>query len=1394
MLIYGKIELQPRRVILPYDVNKPVNQKVQFTAIGGDGSFKFSTLNPTMLTITQTGLSESHLERVKDANFKASGPNTMIGTIVKAAMSRNTNIFKTAEILFIPPVKLQIVGYNLETQLNGFIDVNIGLFGFYGNEFVPFTACDNLQFDVEFSSQIFTIANADTVTPDKASSACKLIKLKALHIGSSSLTISYRHGSDILRDDVQLLVYEKLIVVNPESNVVILPIGSSRNVIYQHGPRKAYNVGSDLIKNIHFTTGLIDVSEVQADYQEQRFAYNILCRKVGDTKVRLEIYNELVHDNFIKHSAAIETIVHCVKPRFINLLSLDKMKTSCPLDSKSSLLHVRSMQDALDIEIEVLDHQKRKLQNITSLFIDFVFLQANGVINHKIAYNREVDSDDLDGVVLPNRDFVRTSITDNVNHRIKATVKSYEDNVLKSFLIEPESPVFGIPKSSGSQVLITPTIENELDFLSYDSLLFPYSSVSIFLSPGLPQRIRLGQGSGYYDIKVKHPSLLEVRLDKSSSELVLIPKQIGETFIEIVDRCLKTDPSKLYVAIVAVKRVELSSPDRVEVAKTIEAIVKLYDSNNQLVNIDFSNIEAYQMSEKVFAENILSVKLGSQENLQLGEIRYIIAGNELGETRVIVSSDVVASSPAQIQVFPPLQLVPSNATILVGSTLEVSSRGGPKPDSNIVYKIVDSDVVTVTGSTFEGMKVGKTKVVGRSVGINPITGNTIIYSEDFIYITVVPLSKVKIRSPLQRLKSGNVMPVTLWAEPDISPMVLGTLKNLKIRWQTDTPDVIELRGVFEDLGVVYGEADAIALRVRGLKQGKGRITATVYHSNTKLQATVDISIFKTIELESPKRIIHDPIILRKRTSLQLKVNLDETVFEMNEQTDRSVINISRDGMIQTFESLGTCLVVATNNDQKLDIPVEVKTINYIMASIVPNVQMKSLEQHLPRDLTFLISVSIHDNLGNKFSHDFEEIKWKLSNRNAVEVRTGDNFTLSIGLLHEGSSVLAIGLRDSNGIKYPEDYVKLSVRALDGILNKKLLVTLGDLICFSSPLSNGFSWHSFNPDVLFLQGSIGRVIALYNQKIEVRNGDNSGIYMNYEVDVRHPDKIQFKRNFDIFNGEIYRCLFIISNYQQVNKQSNLIASNLTQCADIQENFPIEFVQCKLSSHENESIIKKFETRAIFDKNIGSYACEIRALVSLEEITSISRSKTINFQLEAILASGISDKTELKLTPAVQIFPRLFTIDKLQQQEVTITGMENVLQKVEVISSHPEHLVLHPSPKQSGKLQFKATLHNAGAVDSELFIQVTSPLTQQVVKIPIVPPSHTAGIEKASDWVIDYTSSFGRFIAVCVVVLSLVAMILVCQRNRDLDSSGGKHSFNSLRTEAVNNSSFSLPEST
>ena len=62
------------------------------------------------------------------------------------------------------------------------------------------------------------------------------------------------------------------------------------------------------------------------------------------------------------------------------------------------------------------------------------------------------------------------------------------------------------------------------------------------------------------------------------------------------------------------------------------------------------------------------------------------------------------------------------------------------------------------------LKLGETKVTGKCVGVNPATGQQIIFSQDSVNIFVIPLDKIKIKTPLTRIRSGAVMPATLWGK------------------------------------------------------------------------------------------------------------------------------------------------------------------------------------------------------------------------------------------------------------------------------------------------------------------------------------------------------------------------------------------------------------------------------------------------------------------------------------------------------------------------------------------------------------------------------------------------------------------------------------------------------
>lgn len=152
------------------------------------------------------------------------------------------------------------------------------------------------------------------------------------------------------------------------------------------------------------------------------------------------------------------------------------------------------------------------------------------------------------------------------------------------------------------------------------------------------------------------------------------------------------------------------------------------------------------------------------------------------------------------QVFPPLRLSPRNATIVIGSQIQVLSTGGPHPDANVEFSvqngnilgkfgrlctyqlfrtslIIEFNLIFNTGMELniaKGLKLGKTIVIGRSVGINPKTSQKTVFSEDQVEINVVPLNAIKIQMPLRRARSGTVLPASVWAAPSISPLILGS--------------------------------------------------------------------------------------------------------------------------------------------------------------------------------------------------------------------------------------------------------------------------------------------------------------------------------------------------------------------------------------------------------------------------------------------------------------------------------------------------------------------------------------------------------------------------------------------------------------------------------------------
>lgn len=367
---------------------------------------------------------------------------------IRVALAQNEKIAKTADIFFLPPVKLEIVQYNFETALNDMVEIHVAIYAKHNNSLVPFFACENLHLKLDFTNEIFVHENSPNENSAKlAHKACRILSLRANTLGTTQLKITYNFMNELLRDEVTLIVFEKLNILNPISNEIVLPIGTTRNIIYEHGPQKLFTIEADLVRKVDYNKELVDIEDVQNEFSKDYHIFNVLCKVVGETKLTVDIYNSLPAKNFVPYSSKVETSIYCVKPRFLSLYTTTELRTSCPMKTKKSMMYLQGNANNLEIGIEVLDAQNRKLMNISSLEFDWKFAQADGHIDDSVNYRRESEEEILTGVNIPTRDYLVVTVPNVSNiSKIKGAVTSYLWKVLDTFSIDPETPEFGIQK------------------------------------------------------------------------------------------------------------------------------------------------------------------------------------------------------------------------------------------------------------------------------------------------------------------------------------------------------------------------------------------------------------------------------------------------------------------------------------------------------------------------------------------------------------------------------------------------------------------------------------------------------------------------------------------------------------------------------------------------------------------------------------------------------------------------------------------------------------------------------------------------------------------------------------------------------------------------------------
>lgn len=410
------------------------------------------------------------------------------------------------------------------------------------------------------------------------------------------------------------------------------------------------------------------------------------------------------------------------------------------------------------------------------------------------------------------------------------------------------------------------------------------------------------------------------------------------------------------------------------------------------------------------------------------------------------------------------------------------------------------------------------------------------------------------------------------------------------------------------------------------------------------------------------------------------------------------------------------------------------------------------------------------------------LRHRLSSSAFIDVQFSGNFSLKLKFLQKSANMLGVALKDGFGIKFPEDYIKISVDESPMLFPQKTGFSVGDIICFESSLLNSKKWQSFDTKSVVISSDTGiaRVVSFEkNSKVTITHGDSESTHIEFGLIVKGLDKIEFLKKVDIINGERYLGKVVLKHHSELEKYNNVFGKNLTQCLrEIQTIVATDYFSCHLTIKQSkmEHILHYFRLTPVFDTKAGVYACVIDPVDPQRALIDIIKSSEVHLYLEARLLNGVKDVATLNIVPAISITPSIISVDQLDKILITITGLDKIIQKVEVRSSQPDELKVHLHSQTQHTKSYRARLFKQYIEDDDLHVIIYSPLTMQIIKVPIVS---SLNIQKCANqplasisnlWITSI-SSLG-FLVTSLVIVGVIAWIgQYCQQKlHNFDSTG------------------------
>lgn len=1348
MLIYSRMEIHPETVVLPWDPRIRSRYEVPLQCKGGDGAFIWSSSNTSVATVSASGLVRT---------------NTLGQSTVTAVMVNNPHNQATASVTVLPPSRLKILDSGLEAEIGSPIHLQIAIFAKTASDAddLPFTMCHDLPLTVTISDDNFV--QSESVGGTLTDGACTIVTVTGKSLGTTKVTVLYSEGDIVLEDSVMIAAFRPLSVLHPPSGETVLALGTSRQLVFVGGPRPWPGRGSEHGKvisqgeNAKSKKDMLEIGELphlSIDVRD-RYVYTVLCRVLGETKVTLTVFSEGRSGQRIESTASVN--VYCAKPRFALLKALLKTDghSLCPMNVNAERVAVQSSRD-LELELQVTDVHGRVFDNVTSIHMEWsanpnslsLFTSKDGTFSEHIHDN---------GLTLPLRNYqVVQPYGETGAVDITVRLIGYRSAVLRPKQITPEWPPFAIKSDKGP---VTPDIRATLSLLFVSDTLVTPNQTILFNHPSSKLILQVSQGSGYFEPQLESQDVANVRYLEHTQTLEIRPISTGIAHFGLVDLCLPSRPATVSITIVGVHSLVVDVADYLQRGKQTLCSVHIVDTmGNPLQLSDLRLLELRPQLEKS-SSTIISVKeyesdpemdkqLGITRPASPGEFRFVVQGLTLGDATLFFTTGFgtyeVRSPPVTIQVFDPLRLYPRNMTLLVGSQMTVGVSGGPSLGLQLEFSVSRPGYVQVSDlGIVEGEKVGYTQLTGQAIGVSKVTGNKIIFSEDSIDVFVVPITGIRIESPLTRLKVDAIMPVWASGLPDpLSPLVLGTTRPaLAFEWDLSSREVAEITDVLVETGMEVTDEHRISIRVKALSPGRTTLSLSVFAppamtgtaKGELFEESLQLEVYEELRLTQPPSIVgkdFSGLLVAPETQMQLRSNRDglsrvyyslqgyppvgsadsnirdpSTVLTQQ----NSILSLSNNGLLTTHSSTGRAAVIVSSIDesnirQTLGLSVEVKPVHYIMTTvksalhISPGISAKAL----PKGLELQLEITYHDNTGSVFAATRTDISVRASRADIVQMRRpsdsdqiASNSTFFSNLVHAGDTVLKIS--DNLTPSQAADYIKLPIEEF--IFPSKSRVAVGDLICFSMPLALPTGemghWSSDNPQILSLDhdSGLGRA-RVPGGPVYVKYHLDDHVVSSTELEVVPITSMAFVNNVGnpLFSStaaldEVYRVGLILNGESEESKLSNLIVKNEDVSCIKSGPVPLSAFPFSCEARFNSpgipmQISDVFKIQPVFDAISGRYACELRPIGKLSfEISQLRTNVTLRARAASWAGEAASAPLVLPFLPSFYLDSNEVVLPGGTPGKLEIKAVPEVLAQIQVVPSD-DGMVYISSPQYVG----------------------------------------------------------------------------------------------------------------